>query len=106
MWQYINNGKKPVCLINFTCILLENHGHSALCVLVSSKNTFLRAIFAESLVVSGHFGSIEGLMTSIQKSPCQSLKRTPLVLFIRASLSAFDSTAQNLAANFHQNGHF
>ena len=41
-------------------------------------------------------------MTSIQKSLCQSLKKTAVIIFIRAFISAYDSTAQELAAKIDQ----
>ena len=99
--QYIftskaNKGKSP-CVTNFTCILLENQGHAAVCLSVSSKcvlkNTFLWSIFAEFLVVFDFFGYMESLMKNIQKSPSQSLKKTQVTIFIKAFISAYDSTA-------------
>ena len=79
--QYIftsktNKGKAPnVSLIS--CILLEN------------------AVYAAALVsVSSNFGC--------QTKPCHSLKKISVTTFINWFISAYDSTAQNLAARIPQ----
>ena len=41
-------------------------------------------------------------MTNIQKSPCQSLIKTPVIIFIRAFISAYDSTALDLATKIQK----
>ena len=44
---------------------------------------------------------MKSLMTDIQKSPRQSLKKTSVTIFIEAFITAYDSTAQDLAAKIH-----
>ena len=45
---------------------------------------------------------IESLKTDIQKSPCMSLKKMSVTTFINSFISAYDSTAQDLAARIYQ----
>ena len=40
-------------------------------------------------------------MTDIQKIPDQSLKKTSMAIIIEAFITAYDSTAQDLAAKIH-----
>ena len=44
---------------------------------------------------------MKSLMTDIQKSPCQSLKKTSVTIIIKAFITAYDSTVQDLAAKIH-----
>ena len=64
---------------NFTCILLENQIHSAVCVLVFSKSvfkiTFLRSIFAAILVVLGPFWLFEEFDDIYSKKPVSVTKK-------------------------------
>ena len=83
--------KKPVCVTNFTYILLEDRVHSAVCVLVSSKITFLQSIFAGFLVVLGHFWLYEEFDDRYPKSLCKSRKQTSVTIFIKAFIPAYDS---------------
>ena len=58
-------------------------------VLVSSKSVFKKYLYGE-------------FDDKYPKKPSQSLKKTPMIIFIRAFISAYDSTAQDLAAKIHQ----
>ena len=58
-----------MCVTNFACVLLENQVHSAVCVLVSSKITFLRSIFVAFLVVLGPFWLYEVFDDRYPKKP-------------------------------------
>ena len=62
--------KKPLCSVFFLCFGL-----------------FLGIIYY-----------IENLKTDIQKSPCQPLKKISVTTFINSFVSAYNSTAQDLAA--------
>ena len=82
-----------MCVTHFKCILLENQ--------VSSKITFVQFFFAAFLVVLGPFWLYEECYDRYPKSPCQSLKKTRVTIFIEAFIAAYDSTAQDLAAKIH-----
>ena len=41
---------------------------------------------------------MKSLMTDIQKSLCQSLKKKSVTIIIKAFITAYDSTVQDLAA--------
>ena len=96
-----------MCVTDFTCILLENQVHTGVCFSVSSKsfykNTLLQSIFAASLVVLGPFWQYEEFNDRYPKKPisCQSLKKTSVTIIIKAIITAYDSTAQDLAAKIN-----
>ena len=81
--------------------------HTAECFSVSSKsvykNTHLQSIFAAFLVVLGPFWLYEEFDDRYPKKPisCQSLKKTSVTIIIKAFITAYDSTAQDLAAKIN-----
>ena len=92
-----------MCVTNFTCILLENQGHSAVRVSVSSKSVFKNYLSAVHFLLRfwqfwDLFGYMKSFKTDIQKSPGQSLKKTSVTIIIKALITAYDSTVQDLAA--------
>ena len=97
-----------MCVTNFMCILLENAVYATVCVSVSSHFGWQKNLSAKCF--SCVFGSFktqsaitESLKTDIQKSPCQSLKKISVNTFITSFISAYYSTAQDLAARINQN---
>ena len=95
-----------MCVNNFTCILLENQVHSAERFFGVFKSVFKNYLSAVHFrCVLGSFGTffeyMKSLMTDIQKSLCQSLKKTSVTVIIKAFITAYDSTVQDLAAKIH-----
>ena len=69
---------------------------------VSAKITFLQSVFVTLLVVLGNFWLTLEFEDRYSKSPSQSLKKTSVTTFINSFISAYDSTAEDLAAKIHQ----
>ena len=68
--------------------------------ILAAKKAFLQCVFPVFLDIICY---IESLKTDIQKSPCMSLKKISVTTFINSFISAYDSTAQDLAARIYQN---
>ena len=95
-----------MCVTDFTCFLLKIR-FTLLCMFrclqkVSSKITFLRSNFAAFLVVLGPFWLYEEFGDRYTKNPCQSLKKISVTIIIKAFITAYDSTVQDLAAKIHK----
>ena len=113
--QYIfawktNKGKSLCNVTDFTCILLENQKEADMCVPVSLNFGCRKNLSAQRLsfvfVVLDIIRYIEWLKTDTQKRLCQSLEKKALSIVLNPFISAYDSTAQDLAARIYQNEHF
>ena len=99
-----------MCVTNFTCICLENQVRATVSVSVLSKfgcqNILAAVCFPVFLAVFGHDLLYWELKNRYLKSPCQSLEKTSLSTVINSLISAYDSTAQDLAARVPQKSPF
>ena len=96
-----NKGKSP-------CVSLISHvfSFSAACVSVSShfscKKASLQCVFPVFLVVFGHDLLYWEFKNRYSKKPVYVTKKISVTTFINSFMSAYDSTAQDLAARIHQ----
>ena len=68
---------------------------------MSSKITFLRSIFAAFLVVLGPLRLYEKFDDRYPKKPVSVTKKTSVTMIIKAFITAYDYTVQDLAAKIH-----
>ena len=68
---------------------------------VSSKMTFLWSIFAVFLLVLGPFRLYEEFDDSYPKRPVSVTKKDIVTIIIKAFITAYYSTVQDLAAKIH-----